>query len=55
MTETAIEYRNVTKIYVRSHLGRKTYTTGLDDLNLKIKKGKICGILGLNGAKLLKL
>lgn len=50
MTDTAVEYKNVTKIYVRSHLGRKTYTTGLDSLDLQIKKGEIFGILGLNGA-----
>jgi ABC-type multidrug transport system ATPase subunit len=50
MTTTAIEYKHVTKIYVRSHLGRKTSATGLDDVNLKIEKGEIFGILGLNGA-----
>lgn len=50
MTDVAIEYKHTEKIYVRSHLGRKTYTTALDNLNFQIKKGEIYGILGLNGA-----
>jgi len=50
MSDYALEYKSAEKIYVRSHLGKKQYTTGLTDVNLKIKKGEIFGILGLNGA-----
>jgi ABC-2 type transport system ATP-binding protein len=50
MTSIAIEYKGATKIYSSSHLGKVTKVCGLDSLNLKISKGEVFGILGLNGA-----
>ena len=46
----AIELRNVTKIYRRSHLGRMKEWVGVQDLSLDIRAGEVFGLLGLNGA-----
>ncbi len=46
----AIRFLNVSKIYRRSHLGRVSETTGLANLDLKIEKGEVFGLLGLNGS-----
>lgn len=50
MSEAALSYKAVIKDYVSSHLGRVTRTRGLDGLTLKIGKGEIFGLLGLNGS-----
>ena len=47
---TAAVFKNVTKIYRRSHLGRMTETTGLAGLDLEIRRGEVFGLLGLNGS-----
>ncbi|MCX5783321.1 MAG: ABC transporter ATP-binding protein [Elusimicrobia bacterium] len=46
----AVNYECVGKVYSRSHLGRVTKTIGLENFSLKIFKGEIFGMLGLNGA-----
>ncbi len=45
-----IEFKNVTKIYRKSHLGFVKEFRGLTDLNLVIRPGEAFGLLGLNGA-----
>jgi len=40
----------LTKTYARSHLGRTTYSRGVKDLNVKVAKGEVFGLLGLNGS-----
>jgi len=47
---TALEYAAARKVYSRSHLGRVTRTVGLDGLDLRVEKGEVFGLLGLNGA-----
>ncbi|MCX5782493.1 MAG: ABC transporter ATP-binding protein [Elusimicrobia bacterium] len=46
----AIETKNLTKIYRKSHLGKMSLTTGIKDLSISINKGEIFGLLGLNGS-----
>lgn len=52
MTEQApaLRFENVTKTYAYSHLGRTTYTRGVEDLSLEIAPGEAFGLLGLNGS-----
>lgn len=50
MTVPAVQLRDVTKIYKKSHLGKTTKTLGVEGLNLEIASGEIFGILGLNGS-----
>jgi ABC-2 type transport system ATP-binding protein len=45
-----IRFRNVTKIYKKSHLGRVKKSTGIAGLNLEINRGEAFGLLGLNGS-----
>jgi ABC-2 type transport system ATP-binding protein len=45
-----VEFRGVTKTYAYSHLGRTTYTRGVEDLTLSIADGEAFGLLGLNGS-----
>ena len=45
-----LQISNLTKIYCKSHLGKKTQTIGVQDLSLEIQSGEIFGLLGLNGA-----
>lgn len=45
-----IEIDNLTKIYVKSHLGRTTRTVGVENLSLSVEEGEIFGLLGLNGS-----
>jgi ABC-2 type transport system ATP-binding protein len=47
---SALEFENVTKTYVRSHLGRDTVTRGVENLSLSIPRGEAFGLLGLNGS-----
>ncbi|MCD6413942.1 MAG: ABC transporter ATP-binding protein [Elusimicrobia bacterium] len=46
----AIELRNVTKIYRKSHFFKTTAFRGVDNLSLSVEKGVIYCLLGLNGA-----
>ena len=46
----AIELRDASKSYRRSHLGRVTESRGVSDLTLAIKTGEVFGLLGLNGS-----
>ena len=48
--ETALEFDGVTKTYEYSHLGRTTYTRGVEGLSFKIESGEAFGFLGLNGS-----
>ncbi len=50
MTAPALRFRNVGKIYRRSHLGRLTETVGLTGLDLDVEQGEVFGLLGLNGS-----
>lgn len=50
MTMNALSFKNVGKIYRKSHLGRLTETVGLSDLTLDVPQGQVFGLLGLNGA-----
>lgn len=47
---SAIQFKNLTKIYKRSHLGRVKESTGLSNLSLEIEEGEVFGLLGLNGS-----
>ncbi|MBI4371028.1 MAG: ABC transporter ATP-binding protein [Elusimicrobia bacterium] len=49
MSEAAA-FRGAGKVYRRSHLGRVTETIGLLRLDLKIRRGEVFGLLGLNGS-----
>ena len=46
----ALSFKNVGKIYRRSHLGKTTETVGLADLTLDVPRGEVFGLLGLNGS-----
>lgn len=46
----ALEFDNVAKTYVRSHLGRDTVTRGVEALSLAVPRGEAFGLLGLNGS-----
>lgn len=46
----ALEFKDVTKTYVRSHLGRDTVTRGVEKLSLAVPRGEAFGLLGLNGS-----
>ncbi|MFH1620396.1 MAG: ABC transporter ATP-binding protein [bacterium] len=48
--EKIINYREVAKVYRKSHLGRVREIWGLRGLSLEVRKGEIFGLLGLNGA-----
>ncbi|OVE76660.1 hypothetical protein BVX98_05070 [bacterium F11] len=50
MPETILTINNLTKTYVRSHLGRSKKTRGIEDVSLEMKKGEVFGLLGLNGS-----
>lgn len=45
-----IKLEKVTKIYIKSHLGKVQRTTGVEDINFEIPKGEVFGLLGLNGS-----
>ena len=45
-----ISFREATKIYASSHLGRTTKKIGLIDFSLEVEKGEAFGLLGLNGS-----
>jgi len=46
----AIELRDVTKIYRRSHLGKERESIGVCGLTLDVRCGEVFGLLGLNGS-----
>lgn len=46
----ALSFRQVGKVYRRSHLGRVSRTVGLDGLDLDVRQGEVFGLLGLNGS-----
>ena len=50
MVEAALSFKEVTKVYIRSHLGRTYRTRGIDSLTLELKAGEVFGLLGLNGS-----
>lgn len=51
MSDTpAFQAEHLTKIYRRSHLGRVKTTLGVSDLNLRVSRGEVFGLLGLNGS-----
>lgn len=45
-----LSFRQVGKVYRRSHLGRVSRTVGLDGLDLDVRQGEVFGLLGLNGS-----
>jgi len=50
MPESILTLKNLSKTYVRSHLGRKKHSRGIDGINLELKRGEVFGLLGLNGS-----
>lgn len=46
----ALVFDGVKKTYEYSHLGKTTYTRGLEELSLSIAEGEAFGLLGLNGS-----
>ncbi|MBI3554459.1 MAG: ABC transporter ATP-binding protein [Elusimicrobia bacterium] len=50
MGEAALVLERVTKTYEYSHLGRTTYTRGVESLSLEVRRGEAFGLLGLNGS-----
>ena len=50
MAGAALSFKDVTKVYVRSHLGRTYRTRGIDSLTLELQPGEVFGLLGLNGS-----
>lgn len=48
--EAVLSFAAVTKVYARSHLGRTTYSRGVEGLSLEIRSGEAFGLLGLNGS-----
>lgn len=46
----ALVFEGVTKTYEYSHLGRTTYTRGVEELSFSISSGEAFGLLGLNGS-----
>ncbi|MFA6028876.1 MAG: ABC transporter ATP-binding protein [Elusimicrobiota bacterium] len=44
-----LAFETVTKTYVRSHLGRRTYSRGVGGLHFSLVEGEVFGLLGLNG------
>lgn len=51
MSGTSIlKVENLTKTYRRSHLGRTTFSRGVNDLSFEVHPGEVFGLLGLNGS-----
>lgn len=50
MAEAALRFTDVTKVYIRSHLGRTYSSRGIEALNIEIGEGEFFGLLGLNGS-----
>ncbi len=48
--ESVLSLESVTKVYLRSHLGRSAATRGVEDLSLQVRPGEAFGLLGLNGS-----
>lgn len=46
----ALSLHGVGKTYEYSHLGRTTYTRGVENLTLRVRAGEAFGLLGLNGS-----
>jgi len=46
----ALVLSGVGKTYAYSHLGRTTYTRGVENLSLAVRAGEAFGLLGLNGS-----
>ncbi|MBI5208852.1 MAG: ABC transporter ATP-binding protein [Elusimicrobia bacterium] len=47
---SALSFKGVSKTYVSSHLGRKTVSRGVSDMDLEVRPGEVFGLLGLNGS-----
>jgi ABC-2 type transport system ATP-binding protein len=50
VTTPALVFEKVRKTYEYSHLGKTTYTRGVEDLSLSVASGEAFGLLGLNGS-----
>ncbi len=50
MAEAVIQLKDVTKVYRRSHLGKTTESIGVEKVSIKVGKGEVFGLLGLNGS-----
>lgn len=50
LSKDALVFDGVTKTYEYSHLGRTTYTRGVEKLSLSVRAGEAFGLLGLNGS-----
>lgn len=46
----ALSFKDVSKVYESSHLGRTLRSRGLEGLNLEVPEGEAFGLLGLNGS-----
>jgi len=46
---TPLLFEAVTKVYLRSHLGRTTRSRGIDGVSFALQEGEVFGLLGLNG------
>ncbi len=46
----ALSFKDVSKVYESSHLGRTLRSRGLEELNLEVPEGEAFGLLGLNGS-----
>ena len=46
----ALVFEGVSKSYAYSHLGRTTYTRGIEEFSLSVACGEAFGLLGLNGS-----
>ncbi|MBI5622658.1 MAG: ABC transporter ATP-binding protein [Elusimicrobia bacterium] len=45
-----LRFRDVTKTYVSSHLGRTRTVRGVSELDFEVRRGEVFGLLGLNGS-----
>lgn len=50
LIQTALALESVSKTYRRSHLGRTTFSRGVEELCLAVEEGEAFGLLGLNGS-----
>jgi ABC-2 type transport system ATP-binding protein len=50
LSEIVLKLNGLTKTYKRVHLGQKTLSRGISELNLEVGRGEVFGLLGLNGS-----